>query len=41
VHPASAVRLKERFNDLRFMAFDDRLVDAAREAALPVYGDET
>jgi len=41
VHLASAARLNERFDDLRFMTFDDRLVDAAREAALPVYGGET
>lgn len=41
VHLASAARFQERFEDLRFMAFDARLVDAAREASVPVYGDET
>lgn len=41
VHFASAGRLKERFEDLRFMAFDGRLLSAAREASMPVYGDET
>jgi predicted nucleic acid-binding protein len=40
VHLASAARLREKFEDLHFMAFDDRLLDAAREAALPVYGDQ-
>lgn len=38
IHLASAVRLEERFPDLRFPAFDDRLVAAAREASVPVYG---
>lgn len=38
VHLASAARLKERFGDLRFLAFDDRLVDAARRS-VPVYGE--
>jgi len=41
VHLASAVRLSERFGDLRFLAFDDRLNDAARAAELAVYGDES
>lgn len=41
VHLASAVRLSERFEDLRFLAFDDRLNDAARGADLVVYGDES
>lgn len=41
VHLASAVRLSERFEDLRFLAFDDRLNDAARGAKLAVYGDES
>jgi predicted nucleic acid-binding protein len=41
VHLASAVRLSERFEDLRFLAFDDRLNDAARDADLAVYGDES
>lgn len=40
VHLASAVRLSERFEDLRFLAFDERLNDAARNANLAVYGDE-
>lgn len=38
IHLASAVRLSEQFDDLRFLAFDDRLVAAAREASVPVYG---
>lgn len=37
IHLASAARLRERFSDLRFLAFDDRLVGAARESAVPVY----
>jgi uncharacterized protein len=36
IHLASAARLRERFEDLRFMAFDRRLTDAAR-LVLPVY----
>lgn len=40
IHLASAVRLSERLEDLRFLAFDDRLNDAAREANLAMYGDE-
>lgn len=39
VHLVSAVRLSERFEDLRFLAFDDRLNAAARSADLVVYGD--
>lgn len=41
VHLASAVRLSVRFEDLRFLAFDGRLNDAARGADLAVYGDES
>ncbi len=41
VHLASAVRLSERFGGLRFLAFDGRLNDAARDADLAVYGDES
>jgi uncharacterized protein len=37
IHLASAVRLGERFDDLRFLAFDDRLVEAARGVSVPVY----
>lgn len=37
IHLASAARLGERFSDLRFLAFDARLVQAAREASVPVY----
>lgn len=37
VHLASALRFTERFEDLRFLAFDGRLTDAAREADLPLY----
>jgi predicted nucleic acid-binding protein len=40
VHLLSAVRLSERFEDLRFLAFDGRLNDAARGADLGVYGDK-
>ena len=36
VHLASAARLRERFRDLRFLAFDDRLEDAARRV-MPLY----
>lgn len=39
IHLASASRLGERFVDLRFLAFDDRLVGAARRASVPVYGE--
>lgn len=38
VHLASAERLKERFDDLHFLAFDVRLLDAARRD-MPVYGE--
>ncbi len=41
VHLASAVRLSERFGNLRFLAFDGRLNDAAKAADLAVYGDES
>jgi uncharacterized protein len=37
IHLASAVRLGERFDDLSFLAFDDRLVEAARGASVLVY----
>lgn len=40
IHLASAKRLEERFEDLRFLAFDDRLTDAARSASLSVYTEE-
>ncbi len=36
IHLASAARLRERFEDLRFLAFDDRLTDAARRV-MPLY----
>ena len=39
VHLASAVQLSERFDAVRFLAFDDRLNEAARSAELPVYGE--
>ncbi len=39
VHLASAVQLSERFDVVRFLAFDDRLNEAARSAELPVYGE--
>jgi hypothetical protein len=31
VHLASAARLRERFEDLRFLAFDERLTASARQ----------
>lgn len=37
VHLASAARLRERFEDLRFLAFDDRLLEAARRALVLTY----
>jgi hypothetical protein len=40
IHLASAVRLGEGFSDLRFLAFDDRLVEAAREVPVQAYGGE-
>ena len=36
IHLASAARLRERFEDLRFLAFDGRLTEAARQL-MPVY----
>lgn len=39
IHLASAARLKERFGDLHFLAFDVRLVDAARRD-IPLYGEQ-
>ena len=36
IHLASAARLLERFQDLRFLAFDDRLKEAARRM-MPLY----
>lgn len=38
IHLASAARLEERFGDLSFLAFDGRLLDAAKEASMSVYG---
>ncbi len=44
IHPASARRLEERFDDfrrlLRLLAFDDRLTDAAKAASMLVYPSE-
>lgn len=37
IHLASAERLGERFSGLRFLAFDSRLMQAAREASVAVY----
>jgi uncharacterized protein len=37
IHLASALHLAERFGELRFLAFDRRLTNAAREAGLTVY----
>jgi predicted nucleic acid-binding protein len=41
IHLASVARLGEGFEDLRFLAFDVRLTDAARQASFSVYGDGT
>ncbi len=40
IHLASAKRLETRFDDLRFLAFDERLTDAAKDAGIPTYGEE-
>jgi len=40
IHLASAARLGERFPDVYFLAFDARLMEAAREAAVRVYVGE-
>lgn len=37
IHLASAARLGERFLDLRFLAFDARLTEAAKRASVLVY----
>lgn len=39
IHLASALRLGERFENLEFLAFDDRLTGAARRI-LPVYEEQ-
>ena len=39
IHLASALRFSERFEGLRFLAFDVRLTNAARAADLTIYGD--
>lgn len=41
VHLASAVLLFERFENLRFLAFDERLNEAAGGVGLVVYDDES
>jgi predicted nucleic acid-binding protein len=41
IHLASALRLSERFEDLRFLAFDKRLTTAARDASLNLYESGT
>ena len=38
---ATALRLSERFEDLRFLAFDDRLATAAPDASLNLYESRT
>jgi uncharacterized protein len=38
IHLASASRLGERVSDVYFLAFDDRLMEAAREASVRVHG---
>ena len=37
IHLVSAARFEERFDDLHFLAFDARLVEAARGASVAVY----
>lgn len=37
IHLASAARLQEQFADLRFLAFDARLVEAVRASSVPVF----
>lgn len=39
VHLASALTFAERIENLHFLALDIRLINAARAASLPVYGD--
>ena len=41
IHLASALRLSERFEGLRFLAFDDRLTTAARDASLELCESRT
>lgn len=40
IHLASAARLNQRFPEGRFLAFDARLVEAARAASVPLYEGE-
>lgn len=40
VHLASALRFAEQFEELSFLAFDDRLVTAAKSASMRVYGED-
>lgn len=40
VHLASALSLSQQFEELSFLAFDDRLVTAAKSASMPVYGED-
>jgi predicted nucleic acid-binding protein len=40
IHLASAARLGEKLPDVRFLAFDARLMEAAREAPVRAYGGE-
>lgn len=41
IHLASALQFSEKFEDLHFLAFDDRLTGAARDANLSLYGNQT
>jgi predicted nucleic acid-binding protein len=41
IHLASALRLAEKFEEVRFLAFDDRLARAAREASIASYEANT
>ena len=40
IHLANAARLGERFSDVRFLAFDARLMEAARGTPVQAYGGE-
>lgn len=40
IHLASATRLADGFSDVRFLAFDARLMEAAREVPVQAYGGE-
>lgn len=39
VHLASALRFAEQFEAMSFLAFDDRLVTAAKDASIQIHGE--